>query len=62
MVPEIRWVSDIQLVGIVIWTSQDDRMKRPGKRLDAWLTSGPMEPPRLDQVRWLSATGVQRPR
>jgi hypothetical protein len=62
MVPEIWRVSELRLVDIVIWTSQDDRMKRTGKRLDAWLTGGPMEPPRLDQVRWLSATGVQRPR
>jgi hypothetical protein len=60
MVPEIRTVSEIRLVDTIIWTSQDDRMKRHGKRLDAWLTSEPIEPPRLDQVKWLSATGVNQ--
>ena len=60
MVPEIRRVSELRLVDIIIWTSQDDRMKRPGKRLDAWLTVEPMEPPRLDQIRWLSAIGLNR--
>ena len=38
-VPEIKELSDLRLVDIVIWTSQDDRMSRVGKSTNRWLDS-----------------------
>lgn len=38
-VPEVELISNLRLIDIVIWTSQDDRMSRSGKPQDRWLTA-----------------------
>ena len=32
-------ISDVRLLDIVIWTSQDDRSSRPGKKAGYWLNA-----------------------
>jgi hypothetical protein len=54
-VPAARILSDLRLADIIIWTSQDDRMERPGKPLDAWLYQKECGPPRIEEVKWVSA-------
>jgi hypothetical protein len=51
-VPDICEVTDLRLLDIAIWTSQDDRMSRPGSPMDYWLNRGGYEyrPNRLDPV------------
>jgi hypothetical protein len=53
-VPDIGLLSDARLGDIVIWTSQDDRVGRPGKPVDAWLTASPAEPLSVGDIQWLS--------
>ncbi len=38
-VEDIDVASDLRLLDIVIWCSQDDRQERPGKKRNAWLDS-----------------------
>ncbi|WP_370590720.1 DUF6308 family protein [Pseudarthrobacter sp. BIM B-2242] len=38
-VSDIGKVTDLRLLDIIIWTSQDDRMSRPGSPTDFWLNS-----------------------
>jgi hypothetical protein len=52
-VPAINVLSDVRLVDIIIWTSQDDRMERRGKPRDMWLRPPTENPPTLDEVSWL---------
>ncbi|XVX20384.1 DUF6308 family protein [Actinomycetota bacterium] len=40
-VPDIDVASDLRLLDIVLWCSQDDRIERPGKRRNAWLDASP---------------------
>lgn len=40
-VPGIATLSDVRLIDIVIWTSQDDRVSRRGKANDRWLDGSP---------------------
>lgn len=49
-VPEVSLVSDVRLLDIVIWTSQDDRLVRPKKPRDAWLKAGVGQRTPLDAV------------
>jgi hypothetical protein len=37
VVPDHQLVSDVRLLDIVLWTSADDRISRPGKAANAWL-------------------------
>ncbi|MGH2704886.1 MAG: DUF6308 family protein [Actinomycetota bacterium] len=53
-VPPARFLSDLRLTDIIIWTTQDDRMERAGKPRDAWLRASPGEPPTLTEIRWVS--------
>lgn len=39
-VPDIYEVTDLRLLDIAIWASQDDRMFRPGSPTDYWLSRG----------------------
>lgn len=48
-VPDICEVTDLRLLDIVIWTSQDDRLSRPGSPIDHWLNRGAYEY-RLDRL------------
>lgn len=52
VVPDIREATDLRLLDIIIWTSQDDRMSRPGSRVNYWVDRRPQEfrPVRLDPV------------
>jgi hypothetical protein len=42
-VPDIREATDLRLLDIIIWTSQDDRMSRPGSPCNYWLDRGEQE-------------------
>lgn len=46
VIPEVGLISDLRLLTIILWTSQDDRLVRPHKPRDLWLTSpiGPRIP------------------
>lgn len=37
LVPDLPLIPDLRLLDMIIWTSQDDRMIRPGKVLGLWL-------------------------
>jgi Family of unknown function (DUF6308) len=52
-VPVVTHLSNLRLADIIIWTSQDDRMERRGKRRDFWLRLPPGEPPTLADVIWV---------
>lgn len=39
LVPELSLIPTLRLLDIIIWTSQDDRMQRPGKPADYWVSS-----------------------
>lgn len=39
LAPDLALVPDLRLLDIVIWTSQDDRLSRPGKPANYWLNS-----------------------
>lgn len=52
-VPAVTLLSDLRLTDVIIWTAQDDRMKRPGKPRDAWLQMEPGEPPTIANVTWV---------
>ncbi|MGI8946614.1 MAG: DUF6308 family protein [Ornithinimicrobium sp.] len=41
VVPHIDVATDLRLLDIIIWTSQDDRMSRPGSAADFWLNRNP---------------------
>jgi hypothetical protein len=49
-VPDIGKATDLRLLDIVIWTSQDDRMPRAGSPADYWLNRQPRkyQPRRFD--------------
>ncbi|SDL77136.1 hypothetical protein SAMN04487913_11472 [Arthrobacter sp. ok362] len=51
-VPGISEATDLRLLDIIIWTSQDDSMPRPGSPANYWLHRGPEEyrTVRLDPV------------
>lgn len=42
-VPDIDVATDLRLLDIIIWTSQDDRMSRPGSAANSWLDRKPGE-------------------
>lgn len=42
-VPDISKATDLRLLDIIIWTSQDDRMSRPGSPANFWLDLPPQE-------------------
>jgi hypothetical protein len=54
-VSAVKFLSDVRLTDIILWTSQDDRMERPGKKRNAWLEYKPGNPPSLDDVVWLAS-------
>jgi hypothetical protein len=37
MVPDLALIPDLRLLDMIIWTSQDDRLSRPGKKAGEWL-------------------------
>lgn len=43
VVPNIDVATDLRLLDIIIWTSQDDRMSRPGSAANSWLHLQPGE-------------------
>ncbi|MCG2622605.1 DUF6308 family protein [Arthrobacter sp. I2-34] len=51
-VPDISEATDLRLLDIIIWTSQDDRMSRPGSSANFWLNRPQQEyrPVCLDPV------------
>ena len=51
-VPDIKEATNLRLLDIIIWTSQDDRLSRPGSPADYWLDRRPQEyrSVRLDPV------------
>lgn len=49
-VPEIDLVSDLRLIDIVLWTTQDDRLFRARKRPTFWLESSPGSRIRLEDL------------
>lgn len=51
-VPDIDKVTDLRLLDIILWTSQDDRMSRPGSPTDYWLNRQPRDyqPGRFDPL------------
>jgi hypothetical protein len=51
-IPDIREATELRLLDIIIWTSQDDRMPRPGSSANYWLNRRPEEyrPARLDPL------------
>jgi hypothetical protein len=55
-VPAVKFLSDLRLRDIILWTSQDDRTERWGKKRDAWLHSEPGDPPSINDVIWLPST------
>lgn len=40
-VPEVNLISDVRLLGIIIWTTQDDTVSRPKKPVNAWRDARP---------------------
>lgn len=52
VVPDISAATDLRLPDIIIWTSQDDRMSRPGSPANYWLDRRPQEyrPVRLEPL------------
>jgi len=46
-------LSDLRLTDIIVWKSQDDRMQRRGKKLNAWLAEKPGRLPSIHHVKWL---------
>lgn len=43
IVPDIDVATDLRLLDIIVWTSQDDRLVRPGSPVDLWLQSAPRD-------------------
>jgi hypothetical protein len=39
LVPDLSLVPNLRLLDMIMWTSQDDRMTRPGKQADRWLNT-----------------------
>jgi hypothetical protein len=54
-VPDIRDATDLRLLDIIIWTSQDDRLPRPGSPANYWLNRPPQgyrpDPPDPEPLR-----------
>jgi hypothetical protein len=52
LVPGLPLIPDLRLLDMIIWTAQDDRMSRPGKKLGFWLDAdlSKRQPITLDQV------------
>jgi hypothetical protein len=51
-ISDIGQVTELRLLDITIWTSQDDRMSRPGSPTDFWLNRQPRDygPGRFDPL------------
>lgn len=60
-VEDIDVASDLRLLDIVIWCSQDDRQERAGKRRNAWLNA-PDRAYEPDPVRSIAVIGGSRDR
>lgn len=50
VVPAITEISDVRLLDIILWTSQDDQLERENKKKSKWLTSEVRHP--LDPADW----------
>ncbi|PID53801.1 MAG: hypothetical protein CSB46_06045 [Micrococcales bacterium] len=50
-IPEIELISDVRILDIVIWTTQDDSISRPRKPVNAWLDAVTGERVSVQDVR-----------
>jgi hypothetical protein len=52
LVPDLPLIPELRLLDMIIWTAQDDRLSRPGKKLGFWLGAdlSKRQPITLDQV------------
>lgn len=53
-VPQLDEVTDLSLIDIVLWTSQDDRFDRKGKAANSWLNASIGDALTTSSVNWLS--------
>jgi hypothetical protein len=56
-VPDLYVASDLRLLDIITWTTQDDRMERPGKAKDAWIDAEAIHSLSLHDMRAVPVPG-----